>query len=134
MVEIEVILDDQELRMFASMIATSIWDVLTFCPSPRNKKLVLKKALSHVKICKYLQIYILPFKLVIAQQEVLSRVNKVLKKHKQTNNDIKHATKHVILNTTVNAHKEFSMRIMAKTLGVHVKNITCVVLCCKMTY
>jgi hypothetical protein len=67
MVEVEVILDDQKLRMFASMIATSIWDVLMFCPSPRNWKLVLEKALSHVKICKYLPNYILLFKLVIVQ-------------------------------------------------------------------
>jgi hypothetical protein len=57
-VKVEVILDDQELHMFASMIATSIWDVLMFCPSPKNKKLVLEKALFHVKKYKYLSIYI----------------------------------------------------------------------------
>jgi hypothetical protein len=67
MVEVEVTLDDQKLHMFASMIATSIWDVLMFCPSPRNRKLILEKTLFHVKICKYLPNYILPFKLVIVQ-------------------------------------------------------------------
>jgi hypothetical protein len=59
---------------------------------------------------------------------VFTRVSKALKEKKQINSDIKLATKHVILNAVVNAHKESSMRTMAKTLGVHVKNITCVVL------
>jgi hypothetical protein len=78
MVEIEVILNDRKLHMFASMIATSIWDVLMFYPSPRNRLLVLEKALFHVKIYKYLPNYILPFKLAIVQQEVLTKINKVL--------------------------------------------------------
>jgi hypothetical protein len=78
MVEIEVILNDRELHMFVSMIATSIWDVLMFCQNPRNRLLVLKKALSHVIIYKYLPNYILPYKLAIAQEEVLTRVNKAL--------------------------------------------------------
>jgi hypothetical protein len=54
---------------------------------------------------------------------VLIGVNKALKKKKQTNNGIKLATKHVILNAIISAHKESSMRTMAKTLGVHVNNI-----------
>jgi predicted component of viral defense system (DUF524 family) len=132
MVEIEVILDDRKLRMFANMITTSICDVLMFCPSLRNMKLLLEKALSHVKICKYSPNYILRFKLTIAQQEVLAGANKALKENKQANSGIKLATKHVILNIVVSAHKESSMKTMAKTFGVHVKNITGVVLCHKV--
>jgi hypothetical protein len=128
MVKVEVILNDQKLHMFTNMITTFIWDVLMFCPSPRNKKLVLKKTLPHVKMYKYLPNYILPFKLVIVQQEVLARVNKDVKENKQANNGIKRGTKHVILNATISAHKESSMKTMAKTFGVHVKNIICVVL------
>jgi hypothetical protein len=93
MKKIEVILDDQELHKFASMITTFVWDILMFCPGPRNMKLVLKKASFHVKICKYLLDYILPFKLAIAQQEVLVGVSKVLEENKQANNGIKFATK-----------------------------------------
>jgi hypothetical protein len=132
MVEVEVILNGHKLHMFASMIATSLWDVLMFCPSPRNMKLVVKKTLFHVKICKYLPKYILPFKLAIAQQEVLAGVNKDVKENKQANSGIKLATKHVILNAIVSAHKEFSMITMAKTLTVCVKNIIGVVLCHKV--
>ncbi len=93
MVETKVILDDQDLHMFASMITTFVWDILMFCPGPRNMKLVLKKALFHVKIYKYLLDYILPSKLAIAQQEVLVGVSKSLKENKQANNGIKFATK-----------------------------------------
>jgi len=61
---------------------------------------------------------------------VLTRVSKGLEENKQANNDIKLATKHVILNATISVHKETSMKTVAKTLGVHVGNITSVVLCC----
>jgi hypothetical protein len=58
----KVILDYQDLHMFASMITTFVWNILMFCLGPRNMKLVLEKTLFHVKICKYLLDYILPSK------------------------------------------------------------------------
>jgi hypothetical protein len=79
----KVILDDQELHRFASMITIFVWDILMFSAGSRNMKLVLEKALFHVKICKYFIDYILPFKLTIAQQEVLVGVSKVLEENKK---------------------------------------------------
>jgi len=48
------------------------------CLRPKNKKLVLDKAIFHVKVCEYLPSCILPIKVAITQQEVLARVMKAL--------------------------------------------------------
>jgi hypothetical protein len=120
-----VILDDQELHRFASRITIFVWDILMFCACPRNMKLVLEKTLFHVKICKYFLDYILPFKLTITQQEVLVGVSKALEENKQQtmasslqqNKQVNNGIKLVILNVTVSAHKESSMRTVTKTFG-----------------
>jgi hypothetical protein len=75
------------------MTTTFVWDILMFCVGPRNMKLIIEEVLFHVKICKYLLDYILPFKLAIVQQEVLVGISKVLEENKQANNGIKFATK-----------------------------------------
>jgi hypothetical protein len=76
------------------------------CPRPKNKKLVLDKAIFHVKVCEYLPSYILPIKVTITQQEVLAGVMKALDDNQNSTNIVRLTTKHVIL-TIVNAHSLF---------------------------
>jgi hypothetical protein len=56
------------------------------------------------------------------------RVTKVLKENKQADSGVKLATKHVLLTVIVNAHIESSKRVIARTIGVRVRNISSVIL------
>jgi len=88
----------------------------------------MEKALSNVKISKNLPNYILPVKDALAQQEVVTGVTKVLEENKQVNSGVKLATKHDLLIAIVNARTESSKKVIARTIGVHVKNISSAIL------
>ncbi len=117
------ILDDRKQRQIASKIVDFIFHDLLLCPRPRNRKLVMERVLSHVKVCKNLLDYILPTKIAMVQQEILVGVNKALKENKQANIGPRLATKHVILTASMGAHNVSSIKGVAEALGVHVRNV-----------
>jgi hypothetical protein len=67
--------------------------------------------------------YILPPKLAIAQWEVLARMTRSLEEIKQVYFSAKLASKHAILEATINAWLISFMRDIAKVLSVHPWNI-----------
>lgn len=84
----------------------------------------MEKTLSNVKISKDLPDYILHVKDALAQQEVVIGITKVLEQNKQVNNGVNLTTKHVLLTVIVNARIESSKKVMTRTIGVHVRNIS----------
>lgn len=84
----------------------------------------MEKTLSNVKISKDLPDYILHVKDALAQQEVVIGITKVLEQNKQVNNGVNLTTKHVLLIVIVNARIESSKKVMTRTIGVHVRNIS----------
>jgi len=109
----------------ANLIAKFISKTLLVCPRPRNKKLVMGKTLSHVKVCDHMHDYILPSRVAIAQQ-VLTRVMRALDENHHSNSSVKLATKNALLIAIVSAHSPSLVRDVAKVLGVHRKNINVV--------
>jgi hypothetical protein len=89
------------------IIAEFILSTLMVFPRPKNKKLVLDKTIFHVKVCEYLLRLILPIKVAIIQQEVLTRLMKALDDNQNFTNSVRLTTKHVILNVVVNIHSSF---------------------------
>jgi hypothetical protein len=59
---------------------------------------------------------------------VVAIVIKVLEGNKQVDSGLQLATKHALLIAIVSAHIEFSKRVIAKTIGVHVRNILSAIL------
>ncbi len=110
------------------MIVDSILKIFVKCPGARSRKLVIKKALCNVNFLKDLLDYILLVKDALAQQEVVARVIKALEEYKQANNGVKLAAKHVLLTPIVNAHTKSSRRVIARTIWVHVRNISSAIL------
>jgi hypothetical protein len=92
----------------------------------------MEKVLSNVKISKDLPDYILHVKDALAQQEVVAGVIKVLEDNKQVNSGVKLVTKHALLTVIMNAHTESSKKVIAKIIGVHVKNISSAILRCNV--
>jgi len=92
----------------------------------------MEKALYNVKISIDLLDYILHVKNAFAQQNVVVGVTKYLENNKQANSGVKFVTKHVLQIAIVSAHIEFSMRVIARTIGVHVKNISSAILQCNV--
>jgi hypothetical protein len=88
------------------IIVEFILSTLMVCPGPKNKKLVLNKAIFHVKVCEYLPSCILSIKVAITQQEVRAGVMKALDDNQNSTNSVQFTTKHVIL-TVVNTHSLF---------------------------
>ncbi len=96
---------------------------LTTCPSPKNRKLIIKRFLSSPKIRDDTLEYVLPTKLAIAQQEVLVRMHRSLQEIKLASSSAKLASKHYILEVIVNVRPTSSLRDIAKvfvcTLGTY---------------
>jgi len=92
-----------------------------------NKKLMMAKAISHVKVHDDLLDYILPTKAAITQQEVLASVMKALDENQGSNNSVKLAAKHVLLIVVISAHSSSSTKDVAKTLCVHHRNVSAVI-------
>jgi len=97
-------MEEREQWRYTMIITQFIFSTLMVCLRPKNKKLVLDKAIFHVKVCEYLPSCILPIKVAITQQEVLARVMKALDDNQNSTSSVWLTTKHVILIVIVNIH------------------------------
>jgi hypothetical protein len=89
---------------------------LTTCPSPKNRKLIIKRFLSSPKIMDDTLEYVLPTKLAIAQREVLARMHRSLEEIKLASFSAKLASKHYILEVIINVRPTSSLRDIARVL------------------
>jgi hypothetical protein len=69
----------------ANLIVKFISKTLLVGPGPKNKKVMMEKTLSHVKVCDHMHDYILLSKVAIAQQEVLTGVMRALDENRHSN-------------------------------------------------
>jgi hypothetical protein len=88
---------------------------------------MMAKAISHVKVHNDFLDYILLAKATIAQQKVLASVMKALDENQGSNSGVKLVAKHVLLIVVISAHNSSSTKDVAKTLGVHHRNVSAVI-------
>jgi hypothetical protein len=110
----------------ANLITKFISKALLVCLGPRNKKLVMEKTLSDVKVYDHMHDNILPSKVAIVQWEIFVRVMKALDENHHSSNNVKLVTKHALLTPIVSAHSPSLVIDVAKAFGVHHKNINVV--------
>jgi len=104
-----------------------LWYCGIHFPNSFCRKNILGRVLFHNQVIIDLPDHILPFKLVIAEQEVITGFNKTLEENQVTNSSVKLTTKHTLLTTIVSVHTLSLVRIVAKTLGAHRRNIISVI-------
>lgn len=117
-------LPEREERRIALSIAKAIQSGLEACPGPNTRKSVLSRTLGHGLVKGDLPDHILPSKSAMAYQEIVDGVNARLGQVKGCNSLAELATKHAILDATVSAHRNSSMREVARALGIHHRNIS----------
>ena len=97
------VLSECEQQCIGLSIVGSTSKVLVICCGPNNRKLCMQYALFHHSICRDLPNYVLPFKEVIAQQEIVAGISRAIEENKTSHSTITLATKHVLLIAAISA-------------------------------
>ncbi len=115
-------MDVHDQHKLANNINDDIYKSFVNCLGPMSRVLVMERVLSLPCVNVNTPNYVLPAKLAFVEQEVLASVSQSLGEIKQTNSNVKLASKHCILATSISAKPTSSMRNIARVLGVHHRN------------